>query len=192
MDQAGYDAIAAEELAAIMEAGQALIAEYSGPASTEAGANGGTVHTVIAGTGGDEMELLQFLPNEVQIAAGDTVRWENLSPNAEPHTVTFLGGEAPPEFVLVEGGEAGPPTFVQNPLVSNPTEATTFSGTGYINSGILASDLPTTTYELTFDTPGTYSYYCQFHGGPELPEGATPTPGAEIPLGGMVGTVVVT
>ena len=56
----------------------------------------------------------RFLPGELEIAAGDTIKYVNRS-EGEPHTATLLGaGETAPEDTIVEAFADGSPKFVQN------------------------------------------------------------------------------
>lgn len=187
-DQAAYDQLAAEQMDAIIEQGRALVEQHSGQA-TPAG-EGGAVHEVAAGVGEDQAQVLRFLPDRLEIGAGDTVRWTNLGVT-EPHTVTFLGGTAPPTDILVEPQPAGPPLLVLNPEAMAPAGGPTYDGAGFANSGLLLDDetgliggvdLPMT-WELTFDQPGEYPYYCVLHAFPGEEEGSA--------MVGMVGTIVV-
>ena len=173
-DQAAYDQMAAEQEAALVERGRSLIERHGTAASPAAGA-GAAVHEVLAGAGEGQVQVLRFLPGELTIKAGDTVRWTNPT-ETEPHMVTFLGGEPLPEFILPEPGEGGPPTLVFNPALTSPAGGPTYGGTGYANSGVLGRELPefpeafprNATFELTFDTDGEHRYYCAFHaGGPD-------------------------
>lgn len=92
----------------------------------------------------------------------------------------------------VSGQDAGPSVSVQdNQFMPTTVEATvgatiTWSNDGHsahtvtaddasFDSGVLNSG---DTFTMTFDAPGTYAYYCDFHGGP----------GGQ----GMSGTIVVT
>lgn len=185
MDQSSYDQLGTEQAEVLLAEGRALIQQQGG--ATPVAGSGGAVHEVSVGLGGDNVEVLQFLPRELTINSGDTVRWTNPSMH-EPHTVTFLGGDEPPEFILVEPQEGGPPTLVFNPLALFPVGGDTFDGTGLTNSGALGEELAefyeefprATTYELTFTAPGEHHYYCVFHsGGPDDEHG-------------MVGTITVT
>jgi plastocyanin len=74
--------------------------------------------------------------------------------------------------VPLPGG--GPMDFMANPAMVFPTRfpgapQETYSGSGYINSGVmtatpLAPDAPLfDTLTVTFDTPGTYTYECLIH-----------------------------
>ena len=181
-DQATIDTRVEQERVALIDEGKAEIAEYAQATSTS-GDNGATVWEVAAGMGEGQARVLQFMPNTLEIKAGDTVRWVNHS-KTEPHTVTFLGaGAEQPEDVFIEPGPSGPPKIVQNPLTLFPQGGQVYSGQGYVNSGFLGElngePLPGgVSYELTFDTAGEYSYYCILHAsGPEGP--------------GMAGTITV-
>lgn len=185
-DQAGYDAIAQDEIAAVLETGLAAIAEAEGMAATPATDGSGT-WDVAAGVGGlSPARVMRFIPAELTIKVGDTVRWTNHS-DGEPHTVTFLGGEEQPEDTLVEPQESGPPKFVQNLTTLLPSGGPEFDGTGYTNSGFMwsAPDLNAMlglvgpVWELTFTAAGDYPYYCILHSG---------GPDAE---GGMNGRIIV-
>jgi plastocyanin len=182
-DQAAIDARAEQERAAVLEEGMAEIAEYA-EAKATARDDGSTLWEVAAGAGEGQARVMQFLPNALEIKAGDTVRWVNHS-KTEPHTVTFLGeGVEQPEDIAVEPQPSGPPKIIQNPATLFPQGGQVFNGEGYVNSGFLGElngePLPGgPAYELTFDTAGEFPYYCILHAsGPEGP--------------GMAGTITVT
>jgi plastocyanin len=181
-DQATIDARAEEERAAVIEEGMAEIAEYA-EAKATARDDGSTLWEVAAGAGEGQARVMRFLPDNLEIKAGDTVRWVNHS-KTEPHTVTFLGaGVEQPEDIAVEPQPGGPPKIIQNPLTLFPQGGDVFNGEGYTNSGFLGElngqPLPGgPAYELTFDTAGEFPYYCILHAsGPEGP--------------GMAGTITV-
>jgi plastocyanin len=185
-DAAAYEAMGQEQFAAFVEEGKAAIAAIGDGASTPA-ADGSTVYDVAAGAGGlSPARVMSFLPREVTIKAGDTVRW-TLQTAGEPHTVTFLGGEEQPEDSLVEPQADGSMKFIQNYQTFMPAGDKEFDGTGYHNSGFLGIPpeiggqlgLLGDVYELTFTAPGEYAYYCVLHAS---------GPDAE---GGMVGKVIV-
>jgi plastocyanin len=103
------------------------------------------------------IQTMVFLPKEVWVDAGDTVHW--VAGAAEPHTVTFLApGATLPEFNPFDPTQVG------------PVGGTTEDGTAYTNSGVMGLQTiallgtPRTTYDLTFPTKGTYTYYCLLHG----------------------------
>ena len=182
-DQAAVDARGEQERAALIEEGMAEIAEYT-EATATARDDGTTLWEVAAGAGEGAARVLRFLPDALEIKAGDTVRWVNHS-KTEPHTVTFLGADVEqPEDIAVEPQPSGPPKIIQNPLTLFPQGGQVFNGEGYVNSGFLGElngePLPGgPAYELTFDTAGEFPYYCILHSsGPEGP--------------GMAGTITVT
>lgn len=166
MDQAGYDAAAAEAMAALYAQGEAEIATYAKPIATTRD-DGTTLWEVTDGAGGaTQVRVMAFLPTELEITAGDTVRWVNRS-EGEPHTVTIVGADTEaPEDSIVEQFADGSPKLVQNMLTFLPQGGPVFSGAGYVNSGFMgipALNLPME-YELTFDTPGEFIPYCVLHG----------------------------
>lgn len=174
-DAAAYENMAREQFAALVDEGRAAIAEVTATTATPA-AGGPTTWDVAAGAGGlSQARVMRFLPEQLTIKVGDTVRWTNLSVG-EPHTVTFLGGEEPPQDALIEPQEGGPPKLIQNYRTFLPVGEATFDGNGYRNSGFLGMPpevnemfgLLGDSYELTFTAPGEYGYYCILHaGGPE-------------------------
>ena len=79
----------------------------------------------------------------------------------EIHTVTFASGEDPPLFVDVRPQPEGPPLLVIPANVTSPVGGPAYSGTGYVNSGIVT---PGNSFVLTIDAPpGTYAYSCILH-----------------------------
>jgi plastocyanin len=165
MDQAGYDALAQEQMAALVEEGVAAIAEYAEPVS-EQQADGTTLWTAAAGAGEGQARVMQFLPNELEIKVGDSVKWIIQSPG-EPHTVTFVGsGETPPEDIMPGAFADGSPKFAINPMTFLPQGGNSFDGTGYLNSGYMGIPevgLPSE-FTATFSAAGEYTYYCVLHG----------------------------
>jgi plastocyanin len=99
---------------------------------------------------------MAFLPGEVWINQGDKIIW---TANAgEIHTVTFLA--------------TGQPLKPFNPGDNTqlyPQGGSSYDGFSYFNSGVMTnktnSGFPAqTTYQLTFDTTGNFTYYCLVHG----------------------------
>jgi len=180
-DAAGYEAMAQDEMAKLIAEGQAAseAALAAMPMATPS-SSGASTWDVAAGVGGmSQARVMRFIPRELTIKAGDTVRWTDMN-TGEPHTVTFLGGTEPPEDTLVEPQASGMPKLIQSYVTLLPDGGDTFDGTGYHNSGFLglppdvAAMLGTNpgSYELTFTTAGEYPYYCVLHaGGPEDEKG---------------------
>jgi plastocyanin len=98
-----------------------------------------------------------FLPGTLWINVGDTVVWTVKA--AEVHTVTFLAA-----------GQSLPTFNPGDPSELFPVGGTHYDGHSYYNSGLLsdmgaASGFPAgTTYQLTFDVAGDFTYYCLVHG----------------------------
>jgi plastocyanin len=106
------------------------------------------------GAGGVEMTSAQaFQPETITIHVGDEVTWTNGS--SEHHTVTADGSSLPDGADYFASGGAATEEAAEDDL----------------SDGLLG---PGESYSHTFDTPGTYRYFCIPHRG-----------------AGMVGTVVV-
>ncbi len=133
----------------------------AGNVSTRTGPNGTTNYVVKLGYGDGRVSWMRFVPTNLTIRAGDSVEWTRGDVET-PHTVTFLSGGKEPDLVLVEPQQRGPPKFVLNPVVQMPAGGKVYSNNGYFNSGaIWGMMLPLPgphSYNLTFDTPGTYEY----------------------------------
>ncbi|MGE3798559.1 MAG: plastocyanin/azurin family copper-binding protein [Thermomicrobiales bacterium] len=168
-DQAAYDQIAADAIAALQAEGLAQIEQFSTPAQTEK-EGGGTLWEVATGAGGfSQVRVQRFLPGEITIAVGDSINFV-IHSEGEPHTATLVGaGEEPPPDIIEETFADGFPKLVQNMETFLPSESATWSGTGFVNSGFMgipALGLPME-FEILFDTPGDYIVYCILHGDPE-------------------------
>jgi plastocyanin len=104
-------------------------------------------------------QALAFLPSEIWIHAGDSIRW--MHSTTEIHTVTFLmpGQTRPPNFGPVFGIPVGCP--------GNTPDGASFDGSSCVNSGILGEDQNTGTdlerYSVSFPTPGNFKLVCLVH-----------------------------
>jgi plastocyanin len=110
-----------------------------------------------------------FYPQNVTIHVGDAVQWVGGF-----HTVTFgppsLLTHLQESFIVPVPQTSGPPLLTLNPQVALPSGGTTFSGKGFVNSGILPLTLPPgstapASFTLTFTKAGTYPYVCLVHPG---------------------------
>src|SRR5262249_5227308 len=105
-----------------------------------------------------------YFPGTLTIHVGDTVHWQG---NAhEIHTVTFLAGTPLPPF-NVPAPAGLPSPLMRNPTIANPTAPANgqYDGTTFAGSGIMGPDPgQAQSFDLTFTTPGTYSYICAVHG----------------------------
>jgi plastocyanin len=158
---------------------RALYKAATKASKTQPGAN-----TVYAGIDGKQATLLAYLPNSLTVAKGTTVTFMNMSPS-EVHNMTFgpseEGGFVQTFQTQTDLFPAGPgtPNQVSPPFIygSEPTTAPgtyTYSGNEYGNGflwtplmddqpGDPPAGLPGTT-KITFDTPGTFKYFCAIHG----------------------------
>ncbi len=114
----------------------------------------------------EAVQGMRFLPGDVTIDAGDTVRW--VARSTEIHTVTFFPGGGPqstlPEFdpadltqLTRQGGSVYDPMqgFNSGLMTTVPTNG---------DVGPLPKVPHVQTYSLTFPTAGTFTYYCLVHG----------------------------
>jgi plastocyanin len=102
-----------------------------------------------------------FLPNELWVHAGDSIRWT--FPTHERHTLTFLkpGQTRPPGFGPVFGVPVGCPGLTP--------DGSSFDGSACVTSGVLISPLDTDpatsapTYSVSFPAPGNFKFVCLIH-----------------------------
>jgi plastocyanin len=149
-----------DEQAATLAAGAARLAKLTSER------RGDTVVLPLVGSKEQRYSVLRFGHEPLVIRRGTTVTWEMRDP-FEIHTVTFASGAKPPQFVVVEPQQSGPPKVLLNPTALTPTTATRYDGTGYVNSGMLfppgnPGHQPTS-FSLTFTTPGRFEYWCLVH-----------------------------
>ena len=85
----------------------------------------------------------KFDPSTLEVSVGDSVTWTNDSP--EVHTVTAVQADLP------EGA-----TYFASGGFDSEEEAVSNLSDGLID--------PDETFEVTFDEPGTYKYFCIPHG----------------------------
>jgi plastocyanin len=103
-------------------------------------------------------QAIAFLPNEVWIHAGDSIRWT--FPTHERHTLTFLkpGQTRPPGFGPVFGIPVGCPGLTP--------DGSSFDGSACVTTGVLLLDQNTTdapTYTVTFPSTGNFKFVCLIH-----------------------------
>ena len=164
--QADIDAMAAAEEAALRAQIEGIRAAGE-MIQTEAGPNGTTIWHVNVGPIGfdSQLELYEFMADNLTIQEGDTVIWANVAPSI--HTVTFHPGQPAPAFLAPEPQEAGPPILVVNPMTVFPVKPTAeFDGTGYRNSGIMSGfgGPGGSSFSMTFSKAGSFDYICAIHG----------------------------
>jgi plastocyanin len=114
------------------------------------------------------VDIMAFFPDSIRIHVGDTVQW--LQNSNEIHTVTFLGDQPQPEFVVPAvslGLPATPSPLVVNPLASDrtPSPVSLSDQTTWANSGVMGREQGQYgSFTVTFTAEGTYEYLCLVHG----------------------------
>lgn len=130
-------------------------------------------YIITAGWGDDDYAANIYTPHTLQIYAGDTVTWR-INGLLEPHTISFgpmaLLGKLAKNNVKVIPQKSGPPQIILQPQVAFPTRSHSYSGTGFVSSGILRKGQ---SWTASFPKAGTYRYHCLLH------------------FPGMAGTIVV-
>jgi plastocyanin len=106
-------------------------------------------------------QALAFLPNELWIQTGDSIRWT--FPTHERHTLTFLtpSQTRPPGFGPIFGVEVGCPGATP--------DGASFDGSACVNSNILllgentvsAANAPN--YSVSFPIAGNFKFVCLIH-----------------------------
>ena len=98
------------------------------------------------GTATGFLEIAEFIPVDLKVKAGDSVRWHFFS----PHTVTFL-----------------PPGETELPATQPPASRSgaDYDGRSLINSGTLSFTAADglRSFEMRFPRAGTYQYVCFLH-----------------------------
>ena len=105
--------------------------------------------------------LLEFMPRDVTITAGDTVVWGSTG----FHSVTFNPTPPMPALRLLETLPDGSQAIINNPVMFNPAKpSAVYDPTQFFNSGNLSVGQPNgTAWTLTFVAPGTFEYVCGVH-----------------------------
>jgi len=105
-------------------------------------------------------QALAFLPNELWIHVGDTIRWT--FPTHERHTLTFLrpGQTRPPGFGPIFGVVVGCP--------GTTPDGSTFDNSACVSTGVLRLDDSQTaadakSYSVVFPAAGNFKFVCLLH-----------------------------
>jgi len=164
-DQAQIDAQAQVESAPLLALVQKA-KDQGRMGRSEPGPTGTTLWFVRAGnsdwfSGDPRSQVFDFLPKAVTIKAGDTVVWAS----TYFHTITFNPMPPPPEEIVARPQPQGPPQMLLNPKATTPAKpGPVFDPAQYFNSADLGPfSISGSSWALTFDTPGTFSYFCVFH-----------------------------
>lgn len=164
-DQVQIDAKAQAELKTLLELTEQARAQGR-EARSQPGPNNARLWRVLAGNSltninDARVQLLEFLPKEVTIQAGDTVIWESRL----NHSVTFVPTPPPPDRFLPERQADGSTRVIRNPVIFTPARpAAVFDPTRVFNSAPIGTfPGPGSTFALTFETPGSFKYFCGVH-----------------------------
>lgn len=136
------DDLRADRLASVTEADNG---DGTSTWSVFADALGDTAPMPGGGTG--YLELLEFMPDDVSIEAGDTVTWTA----AAVHTVTFVPDGTDPASL--------------DPFTTPPSgDGSSYTGSEVANSGLfnIGPGSPAS-FSLTFPEEGAYDFYCLLH-----------------------------
>ncbi len=148
------------EVLATLKSGQAAYAKWTPQKQ------GTKVVVPLVGDPKGGWSILRFTREPLVIKRGTTVTWDMRDP-LEVHTVTFLSGEKPPDYLVIQPQKQGPPKVLESPQATNPTQDKAYDGTGFRNSGQLLAPgtpgNPPTSFSLTFTKPGRYEYWCIIH-----------------------------
>lgn len=127
-------------------AGFGSLAGCSGGGGDGSGGDGAGGETTAGGGGSgttvDMNDNLKFVPASVTVSVGDTVRWENVG--SLGHTVTAYGGKIPDGAAYFASGGFDSEDAARN---------------GYPDGDVAGGE----SYEHTFETAGTYEYFCVPH-----------------------------
>jgi plastocyanin len=105
-------------------------------------------------------QALAFLPNELWVHVGDTIRWT--FPTHERHTLTFLrpGQTRPPAFGPIFGVVVGCP--------GTTPDGSAFDNSSCVSTGVLMLDddqtsIDAPSYSVAFPSTGNFKFVCLLH-----------------------------
>jgi plastocyanin len=131
----------------------------------------------VGGSAKGGVEYFGMLPALKTVPHGTTVRFAMSVRSFDAHTATFGPGNplTEPDSYLgkIAATFSGPPPLDQRGVYPSEMPGTppaalsaTLHGNGFWNSGVMDRDAASPTpasNDLTFNTPGTYDYYCMIH-----------------------------
>ena len=138
-------------LAAALVLGLLLSVSFAGAAQAASTLNVGV------GVGAGTVAGNVFVPGDMTILVGDSVKWTIESD--EPHSVTFGNG---PSGVPPPGWPAAGFTGTVPPPPATAALTGTYNGTGFLNTEILFKGSSAT---VTFSAAGAFPFICQIHPG---------------------------
>jgi len=165
-DQAFYDHEANKERTELLSDGSRLEGRGLAAARETSGdeVSVGIGEVLATGGGSHTVSVMRFLPGTTVVHVGDTIEWTNLDP-VTPHTVTF--GTEP-------SGPPQPPSVGVTVDTDGARHAVLTSPADSVHSGFLVAALQdrtglaqlplgVTRFRVTFQSPGTFDYFCALH-----------------------------
>ncbi len=165
-NQAFYDHEANKERTELLSDGSRLEGRGLAAARETSGdeVSVGIGEVLATGGGSHTVSVMRFLPGTTVVHVGDTVEWTNLDP-VTPHTVTF--GTEP-------SGPPQPPSLGVTVDTDGARHAVLTSPADSVHSGFLVAALQdrtglaqlplgVTRFRVTFQSPGTFDYFCALH-----------------------------
>jgi plastocyanin len=152
------------QLADYLAEEQRTLDRASAETRTLPGPGGTAVHRVAVGLTTPFGQVATFVQPSLDIKSGDTVIFE--SDDRDFHNVVFKGaGDEPPGVsVRVDpGGRGINVSLDKRSATAVDPPAGGFDDRTFLSSGTLGILMPRTTWRLTFDKPGTYTYSCTIH-----------------------------
>jgi plastocyanin len=138
-----------------------------------------TGNTIVAGHDRGTVSWFRFFPATKTVSVGQPVRF-SIASKSEIHTVTF--GPTPyrdaleKDLIMAQPQPSGPPRIQFHPQIFLPSDAVLppynglNHGNGFLNTGVLDTDPNTrapSSADVTFATPGSYTFECTIHPGME-------------------------
>jgi plastocyanin len=138
-----------------------------------------TGNTVVAGHDSGTVSWFRFFPRTMAISVGQPVRF-SIASKSEIHNVTFAPtayrDALEKDLIMAQPQPSGPPRLQFNPLIFLPSDPVLppytdlNHGNGFLNTGVLDTNPntpPPSSADVTFATPGTFTFECTIHPGME-------------------------
>ncbi|HYM15361.1 MAG TPA: plastocyanin/azurin family copper-binding protein, partial [Dehalococcoidia bacterium] len=152
------------QLADYLAEGQRALSRAQAESRALPGPGGTALVRVAVGLTTPYGQVATFVQPSLDLKVGDTVIFE--SDDRDFHNVVFKGAGPEPPGVRVYADPAG--RGINVALDRRSADAVDpppggFDDRTFLSSGSLGIQMPRSTWRLTFDTPGTYTYACTIH-----------------------------
>ena len=125
---------------------------------------GAVTFDVLAGYTESAVDVEAFMPADIRVRVGDTIRWK--AHGIEGHTVTFGTGDdtlaSIGPYLLPNPQKPSEQIFSPVLALKSPKQGTMDGDATFINSGFFGVPVEAT-YELKFTKEGLYTYICLVH-----------------------------